>query len=178
MRRTGQPATMVAIEVMSLWPQSVGPRAVTVREADLWPVFALVIGERRDLLHTSAKALFGLLDGLRHAEEAVVVSGRCRWAVVDSENALLRLTLQAESPVVFETDILVPAERVLGLLDTVARGTTIGLTTRRHARGLTGRVDVGHVARHMVLVHCRPSPDLAELADELCWARQGTPSSS
>lgn len=165
-----RPATMVAIEVVLLWPQGLGAEPVTVDEAGLWPVFVLVVGERRDLLASSAKPLFALLDAPKGPDELTVAAGRTEWTVVDPRHALLRLTVRADAPVRFESDILVPAERVLGVLDVVARGATIGITTRRHAAGLRDRVDVRAALRHLVLLSCPPSDGLGDLAQELCAA--------
>jgi hypothetical protein len=161
---------MVAIEVVLLWPQGVHNEPTTVDEAGLWPVFVLVVGERRDLLASSARPLFDLLDTQKGPDEITVVGGRTRWAVVDPRHALLCLTILADAPVRFESDILVPAERVLGVLDVVARGATIGITTRRHAADLRDRVDVRAALRHLVLLSCPPSPELAGLTQELCGA--------
>lgn len=165
-----RPAAMVAIEVVLLWPQGLGAEPVTVDEAGLWPVFVLVVGERRDLVDSPAGPLFELLDAPRLPDEITLVGGRSRWAVVDSRHALLRLSVEADVPVRFDADILVPAERVLGILDVVARGATIGITTTRHAAGLGDRVDVGAVLRHVVLLSCPPSPELGELTQRLCGA--------
>jgi hypothetical protein len=164
-----RPATMVAVEVVLLWPHGVGERQAIVGEAGLWPVFVLVVDERRDQLSSSAGPLFELLDAPKGRDEITVVGGRTRWAVVDPRHALLRLTVTADGPVRFEADVLVPAERVLGVLDVVARGATIGITTRRHAAGLRDRVDLRNALRHLVLLGCPPSPRLAELTQEL-WA--------
>ena len=158
---------MVAIEVVYLWPQGVGPEPVTVDEAGLWPVFVLVVGERRDLLVSSAKPLLALLDEPRRPGEATVVASRTHWSVVDSFRALLRLTVLGDAPVPFESDILVPAGRVIGVLDAVARGATIGITTKRHAVDLHDRVNVRAALRHVVLLTCAPSAHLDELAREL-----------
>ncbi len=164
-------AMFVAVGELLLWPQGVGDRAVTVEEAGGWPAFALVVGERRDLLDSPARALFDLLEYLRRTESPVTVNARCRWTVVNAPTALLRLTIQAQQPVLFDADVLVPAGRLLGLLPAVARGTPFGLTTNRHLQGLGGTVDVRRVLRHVVLVHSRPVPELAEIADELLWTR-------
>jgi hypothetical protein len=156
----GRPPVMVAIEVVVLWPQGVGAEPVSVDEAGLWPAFVLVIGEHSDLSGSSAGPLFDLLDSSRHADGITVVGGSTDWSVVDPRHALLRLTVRARVPVRFEADILLPAERVLGILDVVAGGGTIGLTTHRHAVGLDDRVDVRTALRNVVLLSCSPSPEL------------------
>lgn len=163
-------ATLVAVGELLLWPQSVGDRAVTTREAHEWPAFGLLLGERRDLLGSSARALFELMAGVRRSAEPSVVTGQWRWTVVDPVKALLRLRLEAEKPVTFGVDVLVPAARLLGLLPAVARGAPIGLTTSRYARDLGGSVAVRQVLRHVVLVRGQPVPELADIADELIWS--------
>ncbi len=90
---------------------------------------------------------------------------------MNAPTALLRLTLQARQPVLFDADVLVPAARLLGLLPAVARGTPFGLTTNRHLQGLGDTVDVRRVLRHVVLVSGSPVPELAEIANELTWSR-------
>ncbi len=164
-------ATIVAVGELVLWPQSVGDRAVTTGEAGGWPSFVLVVGERRDLLDSPARVLFDLLAHVRRTERPVTVTARCRWSVANAPTALLRLTLQAQQPVLFDADVLVPAARLLGLLPAVARGTPFGLTTHRHLQGLGDTVDVRRVLRHVVLVRSSPVPELAEIADELIWSR-------
>jgi hypothetical protein len=162
-------ATMVAIEVVLLWPREAGEPA-TVDVAGLWPVFVLVVEEHRDPLTSSTMPLFELLDTVKAPDEITVVVGRTQWTVVDPRQALLRLTMQADAPVQFEADILVPAERLLGVLDVVARGATIGITPRRHAADLRDRVDVRTSLHHVVLLSCPPSAELGELTQEMCAA--------
>lgn len=166
-----QPAPVVATEVVLLWPQGIDADADPGDVAGLWPVFVLVVSEPRDLLGSPVRTLFDLLDAPKGPDEITVVGGRTRWSVVDPRRALLRLTLLADAPVRFESDVLVPAERVLGVLDVLARGATIGITTSRHAAGLHARVDVHAALRHLVLLGCPPSPELRELTEELCGAQ-------
>ncbi len=164
-------ATFVAVGELLLWPQSVGDRAVTATEAGDWPAFVLVVCERRDLLDSPARALLDLLEHVRQTARPVTVTARCRWAVANSPTALIRLTLDACQPVLFDADVLVPAARLLGLLPAVARGIPFGVTTNRHPRELGDTVDVRRVLRHVVLVHSPPAPELAEIAEELIWSR-------
>lgn len=175
MRRDGpiEKATLVAVGDLLLWPQSVGDRPVTTREADTWPAFVLVIGERRDLRNSPARGLMDLLAGTWEAGDPLVVSGRSRWTVVDPVKALLRLGLHVEEPAGFDVDVLVPARRLAGLLSAVANGTPIALTTNRHLSSLGSAVDIRRVLQHVVVVRCPPVPDLAELADELMWSMVG-----
>ncbi|MFI7679118.1 hypothetical protein [Actinophytocola sp. NPDC049390] len=164
-------ATFVAVGELLLWPQSVRDRAVTTEEAAAWPAFALVVGERRDLLDSPARALLDLLEHVRRTERPVSVAARCRWTVANAPTALLRLTVQARQPILFDVDILVPTARLLGLLPAVARGVPFALTTNRHLRDLGDAVDVRRVLRHVVVVQSPPVPELAEIADELAWSR-------
>lgn len=155
-----------------LWPRGIGAEPATAEEAGLWPVFVIVVGERPGLLSSPAGPLFELLDVPKGADEITVVTGRTEWTVVDPRHALLRLTVQAEAPVRFASEILVPAQRVLDVLDVVARGATIGITTRHHASDLRDRVDVRAALRHVVLVSCPPPAELGELTRELCGVEQ------
>lgn len=164
-------ATFVAVGERLLWPQSVGDRAVTTGEASGWPAFAIVVGERRDLLDSPARALFDLLEHVRRTARPATITARCRWTIANSPTALLRLTLHAQRPVIFDADVLVPAARLLGLLPAVARGIPFGLTTNRHLGALGDTVAVRRVLQHVVLVHSPPVPELAEIADELIWSR-------
>ncbi len=165
--------TLVALEVLLLWPRGIGPVA-TVEEAGLWPVFVLVVGERPQPGSPSATALFDLVDRPRQGSEMAVVAARCRWSILDPRNALLKIAVDAEAPERFAVDILVPARQVLGVLDVVARGATIGITTSRHVGRLSGRVDIRQALHEVVLLSCEPSTELATLADLL---RSATPTS-
>lgn len=157
-------AAMVALEVVLLWPRGVGPEA-TAEEAGMWPVFVLVIGERPHGERSSATPLFEMLDRPKSGAELNVVTGRCRWSVLDSRNALLKVVLEADAPERFALKIVVPAQRVLGILDVLARGATIGVTTSRHAARLTGRLDIRRALPEVVLFSCEPSTELAAIAD-------------
>ena len=162
-------ATLVAVGDLLLWPQSVGDRVVTTREAGRWPAFALVVGERSDLRDSPARGLLELLADAPRLAESLVVSGRSRWTVVDPVRALLRLRLRVEEPA-FDVEVLVPARRLVGLLSAVAQGVPIGLTTNRQLHALGSTVDIRRVLRHVVVVRCPAEPGLAELADELLWS--------
>jgi len=165
--RRDQVATLVALEVLLLWPRGVGPSPVTAEEAGRWPVFVLVVGERPRAEIPSAEPLFDLLDAPRLGGEMALVTGHCRWSIVDPRNALLKVAVRAQAPRRFELDVLVPARRVLGVLDVVARGATIGVTTSRHVGKLTGRVDIRQALHELVLIGCEPSTELATMADLL-----------
>jgi hypothetical protein len=158
-----QGPTLVATEVVLLWPRGLGDTA-TVEDAGLWPVFVVVVGERPDAEQTMATPLFELLDRPRHSNEMTVVTGRCGWSILDAQNALLKFRVHATAPVQFAAQIIIPARRVLGLLDVVARGATIGITTHRRARVLDRQVGVREALREVVLLSCAPSSELATLA--------------
>jgi hypothetical protein len=156
--------TLVATEVVLLWPRGLA-ESTTVADAGLWPVFVMVVGERPDAEQTLATPLFDLLDRPRHSNEMAVVAGGCSWSILDARNALLKFRVRATAPVRFTAQIIVPAQRVLGLLDVVARGATIGITTRRRARLLDRQVGVSEALREVVLLGCAPSSELATLAE-------------
>jgi hypothetical protein len=159
-------AGTVATEVLLLRPTRVAP-AATVEEAGLWPVFVLVISERPSTERSSATQLFEMLNRPKHGGELNVVSGRCRWSVLDPRIALLKVELEAEAPERFAVEIIVPAHRVLGILDVVARGATIGVTTSRRAARLGARPDIRRALPEIVLFSCQPSTELAAIADLL-----------
>jgi len=173
----GRPPAVVAVEVVMLWPRDVGGAAVTFGEAGLWPVFVMVVDDSREPPAPAAKPLFDLLDRPKQAGELTVLTGGCRWSIVDPRTALLWCDVQAANPVPFDVRIMLPAERVLGILDVVARGdATIGITGRRHAWRLTGRVDVRAALRDVVLLSCAPSSELATIGRTLLSARHhGSP---
>jgi hypothetical protein len=161
-----QRSVLVALEVMLLWPRGVGGPAVSAEEASLWPVFAVVVGDRP--ASSSATTLFDLLNRPRRDGELAVVSARYRWSVQDPRNALLRLAIRGDAPVRFATDIIFPARRIIGVLDVVARGATIAITTNRRAARLAGRgVDIRRALNELVLLSCPSSGELATLADTL-----------
>ncbi|HVE96606.1 MAG TPA: hypothetical protein VNA67_06440, partial [Pseudonocardiaceae bacterium] len=57
------------------------------------------------------------------------------------------------------------------ILDVLARGATVAITTRRHASRLTDRVDIREALNKLVLLSCTPSAELAALARTLCRAQ-------
>jgi hypothetical protein len=147
-----------------LWPRGLG-ESTTVEDAGLWPVFVVVVGEPRDAEQTLATPLFDLLDRPPHGGDMAVVTGRCGWSILDARNALLKFRVRATAPVRFAAQIIIPARRVLGLLDIVARGATIGITTSRRARVLDRQVGVHEALREVVLLSCAASHELATLAE-------------
>lgn len=150
-------------EALLLWPREVGSPA-TVAEAGLWPVFVMVVEDPEGPF--APGPLLELLDRPRRDEPAVVAA-RCRWSILDHGTAVLKVTVRTARPRRFLGELHVPARQVVGVLDVVARGATIGVTTDRHVGELTGRVDIRTVLREVVLLRCEPSADLATLADLL-----------
>jgi hypothetical protein len=159
--------TVVALEVLVLWPRGVGPTAATVGEASLWPVFVLVVDDRPRAETGTATPLFDLVDRPRLGNELAVVSASCRWSIIDQQNALLKVEVEAKAPERFAVHILVPARHVLGILDVVAHGATIGITTSQHVTWLPGRVDIRQALHEVVLLSCEPSAELATLTAHL-----------
>ena len=164
--------TAVAIEVLLLWPRGVAGPVTTAAEAGRWPVFAMVVTEPPGAAG-GAQPLFDLLDRPRPEGEPAVVAAETSWSVLDEPNALLRLTVRGVAPVRFGLRVLLPSARVLGILDVVARGATIGITSRRGAARLRERVDIRTALRDLVLLSCPPSVELAALAHTLVMARDG-----
>ena len=155
----------MAVEVLLLWPRGVTSPSTTAEEAGLWPVFAMVVTEPED--PAGARPLFDLLARPKHDHELTVVTARTGWSVLDAANALLDMRVRANAPVGFDLRILLPSAKVLGILDVVARGATVGITTRARADRLRGRVDIGAVLREVVLLSCPPSVELSALAHTL-----------
>ena len=158
--RRGCP-TAVATEVLLVRPHSVPEPAATASEVGLWPMFVMVVTEPTGRVAELAVPLFELLDRPKHANELSAVAVETAWSVLDPANALLTLTVRAAVPVSFDLRILLPAAPVLDILDVVARGATIGITTRDRADRLRGRVDVRTTLRDVVLLSCPPSVELA-----------------
>lgn len=165
----GRPA--VATEVLLLWPRGVPGAVATAGEAGLWPVFVMVVTEPDDVEYGPARPAFELLDRPRHDGELTVVAAETSWSLLDPAHALLDLDVRAALPVAFELRILLPAAPVLGILDVVARGATIGITTHDRADRLRGRVDIATALRDVLLLSCDPSVELEALASVLFAAR-------
>lgn len=157
--------TAVATEVLLLRPYGVAAPAGGT--SGLWPMFVMVVTEPADSVSRSGLSLLGLLDRTERTTEPSTVAVEPVWSVLDPTSALLTLTVRAAFPVAADMRILLPAAPVLDLLEVVARGATIGVTTRERAERLRGRVDVGAVMRDVVLLNCLPSPLSADLATAL-----------
>lgn len=163
--------TVVATEVLLLRPCAV-PVSATAADTGRWPMFVMVVTEPTDRAARLALPLFELLERPKHANELSIVAVESAWSVLDPANALLTLTVRAAVPVSFDLRILLPAAPVLDVLDVVARGATIGVTTRDRANRLRGRVDIGTALRDVVLLSCSPSVELADLTSALRAARE------
>jgi hypothetical protein len=121
---------------------------------------------------TSGQSLLELLDRRGQSNEPTVVAVDAAWSILDSANALLAMTVRAADPVPVDLRIVLPAAPVLDILDMVARGTPIGITTRDCAARLRGRFDVPAVLRDVILLSCPPSATLTDLADAVRLARE------
>ncbi|MGH3881401.1 MAG: hypothetical protein ACRDSK_30620 [Actinophytocola sp.] len=157
---------LVAAEVVSLWPRGVR-EATTAEEASVWPAFVVVVGEHPDGEPSAVTPLFDMLDRPRHGSVVTIVTARSQWSILDPRLALMRFGVRASVPVRFAAQILIPAQQVVGLLEVVARGATIGITTRGRAYRLTETVGVREALRELVLLSCGPSRELAELAGHI-----------
>lgn len=159
--------TVVAADVLRVRPRCLGPLATATEEAELWPVFVVVLGEPSMQAPGTAAALFELLGRDSHPLGAEIVGGRCDWTVVDPGLALVRCAVHAEVPVRFAIEILIPVGRVLNGLTAVAHGGMVALTTRLRAARLTSVTGLHQVLREVVLLGCAQPPHLASLADSL-----------
>lgn len=155
--------TSVATEVLLLQPRGENERT------GLWPLFVMVITEPAG---KTGLPLFELLDRHRRGDEPTVVAVESSWSVLDTAGALLAMTVRATEPVPVDLRIVLPASSVLDILDMVARGAPIGVTTLSRAEGLHGRVDLRTAMRDVVLLSCPPSVDLSHLARLLRMARE------
>ncbi|CAM3825451.1 hypothetical protein KIPE111705_26800 [Kibdelosporangium persicum] len=155
---------LVAREALLLWPRRVAVSAATVQEADLWPVFAVVLGEREPDEDPGVLPLYELLERPEHLDRISVVQARCHWTIIDPRHALLELSVRAKAPVRFDVDIILPARSVLNALDLLARGGTVAITTQRHSGTLTPRTDIRDALTKLVLISCPPSAELEAVA--------------
>jgi hypothetical protein len=164
--------TVVATEVLLLRPRADLDSAAVRESTVTWPLFVMVVTEPVASPRGSAWSPLGMLDPHGHAVTPLVVPVEPTWTVLDTENALLALTVCAGEPVSASLRIVLPAAPVLDILDMVARGAPIGVTTRGRAERLRGRFDVGAALRDVVLLSCPPAAELAELADALRATRE------
>jgi hypothetical protein len=164
--------TVVATEVLLLRPRADLESAAARESTVTWPLFVMVVTEPAEASGMSPWSLFGTLNLHEHVATPLVVPVEPTWTVLDADNALLALTVRAEEPVSVSLRIVLPAAPVLDILDMVARGAPVGVTTRDRAERLRGRFDVGAALRDVVLLSCPPSAELAELADALRATRE------
>lgn len=143
-------------------------------EAELWPALVVVVSEPVDAEHGSAAALYDLLNRPDDLAGSSVLSGRCEWTVVDPVLAMVGLTVRSAAPVGFAIRVLVPAGRVLPVLEVAAEGGMLAITTRSRAARMTTGDGLGRLLRDVLLVPCPASPELAALARELHCTRQPT----
>ena len=148
------PATLVAIGAVLLQPREPTSPAGSISDRGPWPIFVVVLPDRAPL-DPGARPLYELLDK-PHPNRILLVDGRYRWSVLDPERALLQLAIRAHAPTMFELDIVVPARRLLGVIDALHPGVTFAVTTRRRADKLTERVVVRDALHEMVLLVNRP----------------------
>lgn len=156
-------STSVATEVLLLQPRGENERA------GLWPLFVMVLTERAG---KPGLPLFELLDRHGRDGEPTVVAVESSWSVLDTAGALLAMTVRATEPVPVDLRIVLPASSVLDVLDMVARGAPVGVTTLSRAERLHGRVDLRTALRDVVLLSSPPSADLSHLAGLLRMARE------
>jgi len=168
-RRSTCPS-VVATDVLLLRPHGVAGTPST--EGGLFPMFVMVVTEPTDQAAAAALPLFEQLYRPKYANELSVLAVESAWSILDPANALLTLTVRAALPVSFDVRIMLPAAPVLDILEVVARGATIGITTRERAARLRGLVDVRTALNEVVLLSCQPSADLADLADVLRAVRE------
>lgn len=159
-----------AVETIVLWPRGPATVGATRTEADVWPVFAVIVDIDSTRGAAICHALPELLD-MPRAPVDTITNSHCWWSVVDRDQAMLRLAVRVDRPAAVAMDIAVPAQFFLGLTDIIAAGATIGVTTRPHARRLMARTDDRSSLNEIILLGGRTSSELGELAEQLC----GTP---
>jgi hypothetical protein len=168
-----EPIRSSALETMVLWPNGFKDVDATRQETDPWPVFVVAVEPESEEDVEPHQALLNLLDIPRSPVDTITNSD-CWWSVVDPDQAMLRLAVRVARPTRVAMDIAVPAQCFLGLSDIIAAGATIGVTTRRHARRLTIRMDDRTALDEIVLLGGRTSSELGELAERLCSTRGRT----
>lgn len=165
-----EPSTTTALETLVLWPRRDGEDDAMRDIADPWPVFVVVVG-LDTATEAHADALLKLLDSPRSPIDTIINSD-CWWTVANADDATLCLSIRVmRRPVRVAMDITVPAQCFLGLSDVITAGATIGVTTRRHARRLTARIDDRTSLDEVVLLGGRTSGELGRLAAKLCGVR-------
>ncbi|KAA0015876.1 hypothetical protein [Antrihabitans cavernicola] len=145
------PAVLVAVEALLIRPRADrtrdGARPASVEEP--WPIFAVVLADRKAPAVGAARALFDLLD---KTKQVTIEQCHYAWSTVDAQRALIRLAVRACAPVPFEVDIVLPAQPVLGILAPPNRDATLAITTSRRADRLRNSVDLRTVLDEVVLL--------------------------
>lgn len=154
-------AVLLAREALLLWPRG-GSHHVDPSVADLWPVFAVVVDDRHLRRAPGGRALLGRIDG-RYG--FTLLDGVAQWGVLAADSPLLALSVRAEAPVPVELDLVLPARSLLGELDRLAAGPTVGITTTRRVAALADGAETGAALRALALARSAPSADLVSLAD-------------
>ncbi|MDQ3577740.1 MAG: hypothetical protein M3443_09120 [Actinomycetota bacterium] len=158
MATTPSPRTaLLATEALLLWP-----RHLASADADLWPVFAVVVDDTQLGRTAEGRALLAHLSG---GPPLTLLDGICRWSVLSEHEPVLGLAVRSRSPLTLAADIVLPAQSLVLELAKLAAGPTVGITTRSLAGTLTGGVDVGEALRRMALTRSSPAPELAQLGD-------------
>ncbi|MGW5054329.1 hypothetical protein [Actinokineospora sp. NPDC004072] len=151
---------VLAREALLLWPRG-GRQDVDPAVADLWPVFAVVVDDRQLRRAPGGRALMGRIDG---RSAFTLLDGVARWQVLAADAPLLALNVRAEAPVPVGIDLVLPARSLVGELDRLAAGPTVGITTTSRAAGLTAGADVRTALRALALARSAPCPQLGALA--------------
>jgi hypothetical protein len=149
------PARLVAVGALLLQPRDPAGPDRSIENRGPWPIFVVVLPDSAPL-DPGARALHELLDK-PHQNRILVVDGRYRWSVLDPRRALLKLAIHAHAPAVFDVDIVVPARRLLGVIDALCPGTTFAITTMRRASKFNERIVVRDALHEMVLLVNRPA---------------------
>ncbi|MFC5288147.1 hypothetical protein ACFPM7_13890 [Actinokineospora guangxiensis] len=151
---------LLAREALLLWPRGESHQ-VDPAVADLWPVFAVVVDDRDLRRAPGGRSLRGRVDG---RSAFTLLDGVARWDVLAGDTPLLSLSVRSSAPVRISLDLVLPAHSLLGELDRLAAGPTVGITTASRAEALGSGADVRAALRALALARSAPSPDVALLA--------------
>lgn len=151
---------LLAREALLLWPRGES-HSSDPAVPDLWPVFAVVVDERHLRRVPGGRSLLGRIDG---RNGLTLLDGVCRWQVLAADAPLLALSVRSDAPVAVDLDLMLPARSLVGELDRLAAGPTIGITTTGHAAALSAGADVRSALRLLALSRSAPCPELTRLA--------------
>ena len=152
---------LLARAALLVWPRGESQQ-VDPAIADLWPVFAVVVDDHHLRRAPGGRALRTRIDG---RSAFTLLDGVARWHVLAADAPLLSLSVRSTAPVAMSVDLVLPARSLLGELDRLAAGPTVGITTASRADALGAGADVRAALRAIALARSAPSPDLARLAD-------------